>query len=342
MSDSEANLSDNLFGDISSSDEESNHSANDCQKEKVLMGASRTDTTPNIEERITLKRDAASLHPSASMPNFESMDLSQDGLTKPTHTVKRARLPSTHVHTEDIFDALDKLEDFNSRDVPEPKLNDHQVNGNKMHKSATFAGNIDGMDLFEGLDDAGPSFTGSIVMPTSFEGMVDEDFGFGTSKVLLAEEELDKPGPSTLNKPPREGYEDSLGSENEEIEAPIGKLSDEDDLIRLKLQLLVANFDKVQMERFEIYRRANFPRTIVRKIILETTRCAVNDTVAISIAGMAKVFVGELIEEALDIQKSLKDNQESLLPRHLELAYDSLQNQGKLFGCKSFRKNPFS
>uniref|UniRef100_A0AC35TFV0 Ovule protein n=1 Tax=Rhabditophanes sp. KR3021 TaxID=114890 RepID=A0AC35TFV0_9BILA len=63
---------------------------------KSIMAKRHTET-PNLEEKITLKRDFTSL---PSMPNFKYMNLSQDGLAKPTPLVKRTRLFSTHVDFE--------------------------------------------------------------------------------------------------------------------------------------------------------------------------------------------------------------------------------------------------
>uniref|UniRef100_A0A915NJ19 TAFII28-like protein domain-containing protein n=1 Tax=Meloidogyne floridensis TaxID=298350 RepID=A0A915NJ19_9BILA len=71
---------------------------------------------------------------------------------------------------------------------------------------------------------------------------------------------------------------------------------------------------------------------------------SVGQNVVIAIAGMAKVFTGELIEEALDIQKAEREtnkeastSSEPLTPRHLQLALDKLDKQGKLFPARPRR-----
>ncbi|KAI1728410.1 hTAFII28-like protein conserved region domain-containing protein [Ditylenchus destructor] len=126
--------------------------------------------------------------------------------------------------------------------------------------------------------------------------------------------------------------------ESHHIILPSAEVSEEDELARLKLQLLLSNFSQEQLERYEAMRRASFPKSVVRKLVHQFTGTSSNQNVVIAMAGMAKVFTGELIEEALDIQQKSKEDDGPLTPRHLYLAYDKLDRQGKLFPAKS-RKN---
>lgn len=147
-------------------------------------------------------------------------------------------------------------------------------------------------------------------------------------------------------------------------------VSVDDELARLKLQILLANFTQEQLERYEAMRRASFPKSMIRRLIQQFTGVSVGQNVVIAIAGMAKVFTGELIEEALDIQKADQQLQTTvtsnlttdaivsdgaidrnvggtsssdpgtstskspLTPRHLYLALDKLDQEGKLFPAR--------
>ncbi|KAI1726837.1 hTAFII28-like protein conserved region domain-containing protein [Ditylenchus destructor] len=122
--------------------------------------------------------------------------------------------------------------------------------------------------------------------------------------------------------------------ESHQIILPSAEVSEEDELARLKLQLLLSNFSQEQLERYEAMRRASFPKSVVRKLVHQFTGTTSNQNVVIAMAGMAKVFTGELIEEALDIQQKAKEDDCPLTPRHLYLAYDKLDRQGKLFPAK--------
>lgn len=83
--------------------------------------------------------------------------------------------------------------------------------------------------------------------------------------------------------------------EPEDTRSP--KEQTEDELYRLKLQILLSNFSQDQLDRYEAMRRASFPKSAIKKLIQQFTGVSVNQNVVIAIAGMAKVFVGELIEE---------------------------------------------
>uniref|UniRef100_A0A915A7A9 TAFII28-like protein domain-containing protein n=1 Tax=Parascaris univalens TaxID=6257 RepID=A0A915A7A9_PARUN len=100
---------------------------------------------------------------------------------------------------------------------------------------------------------------------------------------------------------------------------------------------LVANFSPEQLERFECYRRSSFSR---RKLIRQSTGENPSENFTIAVAGLAKLFIGELIEEALDIAERLKENDKPLKPRHIELAYESLRRKARIFPIEP-RPNPF-
>ncbi|OAX41785.1 TAFII28-domain-containing protein [Rhizopogon vinicolor AM-OR11-026] len=90
------------------------------------------------------------------------------------------------------------------------------------------------------------------------------------------------------------------------------------------LKVLMDNFSPAQYERFEAYRRHALPKQAVRKVIQQTTGQQVSQPVAQIVAGVAKVFVGEIVEKARQVQ-SQRNESGPLTPDHLREAYRMYQ-----------------
>ena len=110
---------------------------------------------------------------------------------------------------------------------------------------------------------------------------------------------------------------------------------------RERMQLLVSHFTEDQLDRYAMYRRAALPKTTVKKIMQTITGSSVGQNVVIAMAGIAKVFAGEVIEEALTSMQDLGEAGQPVRPKHLREAVRKMRAKGSLM-TKTKKKCPFT
>ena len=79
------------------------------------------------------------------------------------------------------------------------------------------------------------------------------------------------------------------------------------------------------MARYEAYRRAGLSKPVIKKFLQSTVGSSIQASTVIVVAGAAKVFIGEIVESALEI-KSSRGETGALKPRHLREAYRSYKD----------------
>lgn len=93
----------------------------------------------------------------------------------------------------------------------------------------------------------------------------------------------------------------------------------------------VAKFAPAQLKRYEQYRRSDLKKEKVKKVLaaLNPALAKASDHYLIAVKGLAKVFVGDVVEAALEVRQTCGEKG-PLTPKHLREAYRRLRRDGAM------------
>ncbi|XP_020576271.1 LOW QUALITY PROTEIN: transcription initiation factor TFIID subunit 11-like [Phalaenopsis equestris] len=127
------------------------------------------------------------------------------------------------------------------------------------------------------------------------------------------------------------GKEDEEEEEEENMDVELRKFPSTGDPDKIaKMQAILAQFSPEQMSRYESFRRSGFQKSNMRRLlaaIVGSQKISVPMTIVGS--GIAKMFVGELVETGRIVMRERKESG-PLRPCHIREAYRRLRREGKV------------
>jgi len=146
------------------------------------------------------------------------------------------------------------------------------------------------------------------------------------------EEELDEEPEehsvtTTLAAPPTSTTEEAEGDEQEGDIPDVELDKTDQEQEKERMRVLLSQFSEEQLKRYESYRRSGFSRTNIKKLMQSVTNSAISQTITIVMAGIAKVYVGELVESARTIMEEWGE-EGPVRPKHIREAYRRLKQTG--------------
>ncbi|KAJ6811194.1 transcription initiation factor TFIID subunit 11 [Iris pallida] len=107
-----------------------------------------------------------------------------------------------------------------------------------------------------------------------------------------------------------------------------------------KMQAILSQFTEEQMTRYESFRRCGFQKSIMKRLLTSLTGSQkISVPMTIVVSGIAKVFVGELIEAARTVMME-REESGPVRPCHIRESYRRLKLEGKM-PKKSVRRRFF-
>ncbi|KAL3520466.1 hypothetical protein ACH5RR_018615 [Cinchona calisaya] len=125
--------------------------------------------------------------------------------------------------------------------------------------------------------------------------------------------------------------EEDEEEEEENMEIELGKYPTSGDPDKMaKMQTILSQFTDEQMNRYESFRRSGFQKSNMKRLLTSITGSSkISVPMTIVVSGIAKMFVGELVETARIVMTERKERG-PIRPCHIREAYRRLKLEGKV------------
>jgi len=101
-------------------------------------------------------------------------------------------------------------------------------------------------------------------------------------------------------------------------------------LHHMRMLFFVSQLSEDQLNQYESFRRSTFPKALIKKFILQSTKCTtVSQNVLICLSGITKVLVGQIVDEAITLSQLANDTL-PLKEKYIRYAYMNLMAKGDI------------
>ena len=107
-----------------------------------------------------------------------------------------------------------------------------------------------------------------------------------------------------------------------------------------KTVLLVSALSDKQLDQYEIFRRSTMPRASVKRLMQSISGTTVPPNAVIAMAGITKVYVGEIVELACQAREKLNETG-PLQPKHIREAVRLMRMKNSVPSTKYKKVMPF-
>ncbi|XP_017236646.1 transcription initiation factor TFIID subunit 11 isoform X2 [Daucus carota subsp. sativus] len=127
----------------------------------------------------------------------------------------------------------------------------------------------------------------------------------------------------------KDDEEEELEEDNMDVE--LGKLQSTGDPDKMaKMQSILSQFTEEQMSRYESFRRSGFQKANMKRLLGSITGSPkISVPMTIVVSGIAKIYVGELVETARVVMTE-RNETGPIRPCHIREAYRRLKLEGKV------------